>query len=271
MKFIEIKNIKLYEIDATDRLRAVDAAWVEGLSASLSANGLQQPLQVIAALSGDFPYKLVAGAHRLKAAEKLGWEEVRCQIMACDEVEVAAQELEIKINEIDENLIRHELSPYDRAVFLAERKRIYEELHPETKKGKKNQFSAHLLNENVTFSKNTAEKINVGTRTIERAVKIFKDIETHVWLKIAGTDIAASEAELYNLSKLGSVVQLQVLQIIFDESNPIKKVRAAAASLSPHKNRDVDLSDQGYKKLLKAWDGADGMARQLFTEYLEQQ
>ncbi len=68
-----------------------------GLSASLSANGLQQPLQVIAALSGDFPYKLVAGAHRFKGSGEVGMGGGSMQIMACDEVEVAAQELEIKI------------------------------------------------------------------------------------------------------------------------------------------------------------------------------
>jgi ParB family chromosome partitioning protein len=63
------------------------------------------------------------------AQRKLKWKEINCTIfdgMAADEAELA---------EIDENLIRAELSPAERALHIGKRKELYEKVHPETKKG----------------------------------------------------------------------------------------------------------------------------------------
>ena len=78
---------------------------------------------------GQMVPHLVAGAHRLSAAKKLGWELIPCVVAPPEDDDRAA------LMEIDENLMRGELSPAERAVHIDERKAIYERLHPQTQHG----------------------------------------------------------------------------------------------------------------------------------------
>jgi ParB family chromosome partitioning protein len=72
---------------------------------------------------------LVAGLHRLEAARKLNWKEIRCSVF--DDMDADRAELV----EIDENLIRANLTPAEEAAHMGRRKQLYERLHPETKHG----------------------------------------------------------------------------------------------------------------------------------------
>jgi hypothetical protein len=62
------------------------------------------------------------------AKHKLGHATIECRVeeFTADEARLA---------EIDENLIRADLTPSERAVHHAERKKLYLKLHPETKRG----------------------------------------------------------------------------------------------------------------------------------------
>ncbi|MFT8560932.1 MAG: ParB N-terminal domain-containing protein [Acetobacter sp.] len=117
--------ILLSDIDADDRLREVDHEAALFISASIAEHGLRQPIEV---RKVGKRYKLIAGGHRLQAAKILEWVDIPAIVLK-------ATELEAKLLEIDENLFRRELSPLDRATFLATRKEVYEALHPETKHG----------------------------------------------------------------------------------------------------------------------------------------
>jgi ParB family chromosome partitioning protein len=88
---------------AKHRLRGLRENTANALSQSMADQGQLQPIVVRPRKHGR--YWLVAGLHRLAAARKLKWAEINCTIfdgMAADEAELA---------EIDENLIRAELSP----------------------------------------------------------------------------------------------------------------------------------------------------------------
>ena len=88
--------------------------------------GLISPIRVRKV--GDDEYEVVAGSHRLQAAELLGWQEIVAIVSDDDD-------LHAELAMIDENLVRAELSPSDRAQQTARRKAIYLELHPETGHG----------------------------------------------------------------------------------------------------------------------------------------
>src|SRR5262249_11865575 len=148
-----------------DRMRALRPDHVKQLADSMRLLGLQQPIRV---LDGHGPYRLIAGWHRLEAAKLLEWDSITAIVVegiSADEAQLA---------EIDENLCRAELSPAERALHLAERKRIYERLHPEAKHGgdrKSAEAKSKSQNENLkAFASDTAVKTGKGRSTVARDV-----------------------------------------------------------------------------------------------------
>lgn len=143
--------------------RKIDEATVSGLMASIREIGIINPLRVRASgeqangIAGQ-AYEVTAGAHRLRAARKLGMETVPCVIVDDDD-------LHAELAMIDENLCRAELSPADRATQTARRKAIYLELHPETGHGKATADKDDKLS---SFAAATAEAIGKTERTVQR-------------------------------------------------------------------------------------------------------
>ena len=101
-----VENIKVPE----HRARGLDEATVARLAESLSRIGLQTPITVWQ--DDEWP-TLVAGLHRLKAAERLGWKKVEVIYLEGDEQDA-------RLWEISENLHRCDLSAVERAEHIAE-------------------------------------------------------------------------------------------------------------------------------------------------------
>ena len=106
---------------------------VDALAASIKEIGLLEPIIVIRRKKLDPPIILVAGRHRLAACLKLRMEAVNCIV---ENEESEAVERWRALAEIDENLIRLNLTPAKRAKLVKRRKAAYEAVHPETKHGK---------------------------------------------------------------------------------------------------------------------------------------
>ncbi len=104
-------------VDVPERLRQLVQDKVAQLAESMAALGLQQPITVWS--EGEDHLELVAGAHRLAAAIKLDWDYIDC-IFADDMTEA-----ERRLWEVDENLIRAELSPTERGEHLTRRAEIW--------------------------------------------------------------------------------------------------------------------------------------------------
>ena len=66
------------------------------------------------------------------------WRKLSCKLLGHETIRaetVDLGDLDRELAEIDENLIRNELTALERGEHLARRKAIYELLHPETKQG----------------------------------------------------------------------------------------------------------------------------------------
>lgn len=190
---MNVEQIKVSDIEASDRLRELDPDYVEFIRLSIAEHGLRQPIEV---RKVGRKYHLIAGGHRLAAVTALEWDTIPGVVLK-------ATELEARLLEIDENLFRRELSPLDRATFLAKRKEVYEELHPEAKHGgdrKSDQVDklGHLI---ASFSEVTAEKLGLSERTVRRAVHVFRAIAPDVRQKISALWIADSGSQLDTLAK----------------------------------------------------------------------
>jgi ParB family chromosome partitioning protein len=200
-------------IDATGRLRPVDEAHAQLIAASMNESGLIQPVVLRADASGN-GLKLVVGGHRLRSAEILEWDEIPAIL-------IEATDDEARQIEIDENLARRELTALERAEFLAERKRIYEALHPETahgkaKKPKKDDAKGKVANFATfrRFSKEAAKAADVSESTVQQAIALFGKLAPEAVTLIRGSDLAKKQSHLKALAALDPADQVKVAREI---------------------------------------------------------
>lgn len=186
--------VPIEAIDVSDRLRPVDPAYVQALAASMSERGLINPVRLRPARDGSNRLQLVAGSHRIEAARLLGWTEIEATLRDLSDAEA-------RIEEIDENVFRCELSPLDLAVSLAERKRLYEQAHPEaahgkakkpkTEKGKVANFATFQ-----SFAKDAARKTGLGERSIRDYVALVASLGPDTIAALRSTPLAENAAQL---------------------------------------------------------------------------
>jgi hypothetical protein len=93
-----LAEVPLDRVEIPDGRRAVDPAAVARLKNSIAVVGLQHPITV-AKRGGS--YRLLAGAHRLRAFRELGMERISANIVELDD-------LHAELVELDENLARNE-------------------------------------------------------------------------------------------------------------------------------------------------------------------
>jgi ParB family chromosome partitioning protein len=112
-------------------------------------------------------WRLIAGAHRLAAVPKLGHNKIDATVLHGLDIDA------MRLAEIDENLVRADLTPGERALHLAERKRLYEKLHPETKHGgdRKSAGSTRQNGDLIRFTQDAADKTGRSERTVQRELE----------------------------------------------------------------------------------------------------
>ncbi|WP_336812309.1 ParB/RepB/Spo0J family partition protein [Bosea sp. MMO-172] len=218
--------VDLSTIDTTDRLRPVTAANAQLTAASLNESGQIQPIVVRVHPEGN-GLKLVAGGRRCAGAGLLGWEQIAAVLIECTDDEA-------RLIEVDENLAREELTPLDRALFLAERKRVYEVLNPEAahgkaKKPKTEKGKVANLATFARFSKDAAKSTGLGERTIQRSVELAGKLSPDAVALIRGTKVADNQAQLQALAELEPEQQKVVAGLIAaNAAGNIAKARIVA-------------------------------------------
>jgi ParB-like chromosome segregation protein Spo0J len=169
-------------------------------------------------------YQLIAGHHRYVAARKLEWEKIPAIVLK------GLDAVDAELCEIDENLIRADLTQAEQAAHHARRKELYEQKHPETKptnragpgRGKTRRQNG---NESADrYTKNTAEETGDSERTIQRAVKRGNDIPNVA--ELAGTSLDQG-AELDALAKLKDIAPDRQAELI-EQAKEGEKVSAKA-------------------------------------------
>lgn len=192
---MEILQIDPAQIRVGPRLRAVDADYVQQLAESIRLRGLDAPIRVTVADAAGV-HCLIAGAHRLEAVRSLGFETIPA-------IPFEGTEDEADLLEVEENLIRRELSELDRAGFLAEHKRLWTKLYPETQHGgdrRKKQVAKfgnlieHPLSQRYTAA--AAAKLGWSERVVSRAIARYNALPISVRERIAGTWLADNGSAL---------------------------------------------------------------------------
>ncbi|MQP67500.1 hypothetical protein GE253_19420 [Niveispirillum sp. SYP-B3756] len=261
MKELGLQTIPLDQIDDQDRLRPVDAGQVRFLAENIQQTGqLLQPITL--RYLRDGAYKLMAGGHRLAAVRQLGWTEIAAFVFE-------ANGDEARLAEIDENLVRHELNPLDRAVFLAERKALYEKMHPETRHGAQGGRGAKRNEDDtLSFSKETAARVGLDERTIQRAVMIASRLAPDVRSRIAGSAIAHTQTELLALARLPPAEQRAIVDEMLADSPRARTVAAARRLVTGGQPEELDPESNKFAKLVALWGRCGPVARRDFLTHL---
>jgi len=214
---------KLVEIFVGERLRGLDDNAVTELAQSIDKRGLINPIIV-----DDMGY-LVAGYHRLEAVRKLGWKEVSVIV-------AKVGDLEAQLIEIDENLIRKELTILEKCGLHALRKEYYESLNPEARHGgdRKSPKARSKRHDGVSksYAQDAAEKTRQSERTVQRMAKLGKDLGPEVQELLKGSPVADRGTELKKLAKLPPETRRAVAQKIAD--GKATSVRVALQLLGIH-------------------------------------
>ncbi len=258
---LQIVMLPLAQIEVGERLRAVDEDYAACIAASMDEIGPTTPIQVRTA-GADGRHVLIAGGHRYRAAEIAGIEALPATIHDVDD-------LQAQLREIDENLIRRELSALDRAIFLAARKAVWEELYPETRHGgdRKSDQVANLATWSNRFTAEAADKLGMGERSIRRAVARYNDIAPDIRRDIANTELANKGSELDALGRLAPALQRDVVDHMLAQE-VLPKVADAVSYVRGDRAPAVRPEELEYQRLITAWNKASQKARRRFQDYL---
>ena len=262
-------GVPIADIVVEGRLRAVDSDAAAHLAESMDRQGQLVPISVRTLDEGG--YKLAAGAHRIAAAKLLGWVEIEAFMI--DDV----PEDELVLHEIDENLYRTELDPFDRARFLAMRKQIYQRLYPETRAGGdrksleyqekfKSQNSAFDSEPPPSFAEATASSTPFSPATIKRATRIGENIIPELQDALAETPIRKREGDLYRIADMQPEGQQELLARLQSAEAPPKSLAALQKdpTSTPPRPGNVD-------RLKKLWTKSSEDERTEFREWLDLQ
>jgi len=137
------------------------------------------------------------------------WHEKISSEHLIDEVLAARWHLllDARLMEIDENLVRADLSPAERAAHHEERKRAWEREHPETRNvnvrggpGPGNKTAEEFSTVSAKpYAEDAAEKLGVTSRTVRSEIARAKAIPNVI--RVAGTSLDKPE-ELNALARL---------------------------------------------------------------------
>lgn len=186
--------VSLNKIKVSRNRRPINVEYLEGLIESIKVNGLLNPITITQ------DYELLAGLHRLTACEMLGWEEIECTIKKYDNQSLA------RLAEIDENLIRNELSLHERDELWYEREQILERLGMRAKVGE-NQYTRVGGDTETPPTKTTvdiAKETGYSERTYQRGKQIIANLAPEVRKSIRTSTIANSIKYRQKVARAGT-------------------------------------------------------------------
>ena len=262
---MDVHHIPIDRVTIGERLRAVDADYVSLIASSMGDIGQMTPIEVRAISPAH--WELVSGAHRIAAAKLLRWTDIHASVL---DVGV----LDAELRQIDENLVRRELSPYDRATFLARRQDVYLALHPDATQGKVGMKARWHTTDKlsvVSCATDVAGKLGVSPRDIRRSIARFTQIAPDVREKIVGTWVADNGAALDALARAEPSDQRRAIVVMLRPEDPVRSVKAALLLVNGAADAPVDVDAEQLAKLLRAWKDAGKQAKALFFTHLKDQ
>ncbi len=207
-KLLFTGELPIRDIDVSDRLRPLSETAVVSLMASIEEVGQQSEIHVRKIRHQGGRMKLILGRHRIEALSRLGCTSIASKLWDCTDDWA-------RMAEIDDNLAHADLNALDLAVFLAERKTVYERMYPEAKWGAKGRLSANgsqtdtmsvwgsEASDIASFATSVAEQRNLSERQIRRLVAAGQALDRETIQQLRNAPNRVTLADLQTLAKCG--------------------------------------------------------------------
>ena len=203
------------------------------------------------------------GGHRLAAVRLLGRKTIQAKVRD-EKAEVAA------MAEVDENLLRRDLTPLERAQAFAARLEAWAVLNPDRivvpdgvtrgKQGRPARNSDKLSEflggrpPLMGFARETAEQAGLSTRSVERALTVYRGIPAGQQARLHGTWIAKNDAVLRQIAALGEPEeQAKVIdQLLAGKTKNVAEAQALAAGRTPAAKTPSNAVQTDFQRAWKA-------------------
>ncbi len=216
----QFQRLNLDLIVVPDRIRPVDDEHAKAIAQSMVQEGLMNPITVRHtpnAKGGN--YTLIAGAHRLCAAEILDYDQIDAIVVQADKESAA-------LLEVAENLFRNELSVIDRTLFVQTYRELWEKKYGEIQRGGDhgNQYTKDKvakgkvdplpndgdLNgkvQSLYFATHVADRIGLSKVSVKLLNRIAQNLQTELRTVLRGTALADNQAQLLKFAFQLTVVR----------------------------------------------------------------
>lgn len=261
------RTIAISAIDTSNRLRPIDEANAQAISASIEERGLIQPIVVQPVGDG---YRLTAGGHRLAAMTALGWKELKVG----EHVVIREEETDddARQTEIFENIFRGELTALDRMIALVEAKRIYDAKRVAPSRGRprkdiefkeeKNRPETGLIF-SERFTEAAAKRMGLSVALIKEAVSIAAALTPATIKALRGTPLADNQNELRLLAKRKAAAdQASIVKAI--KAGEAKNVAQALIATGLEEAPPDDPQARIWAQLVTLWAQADKKTKLAF-------
>ncbi|WP_273724637.1 ParB/RepB/Spo0J family partition protein [Bartonella sp. AU18XJBT] len=278
----QFQKFALDVIVVPERIRPVDDEHAKALAQSMAREGLMNPITVRHTPNAkEGNYTLIAGAHRLRAAELLGYSKINAVVVQADKDNAA-------LLEVAENLFRNELSVIDRALFVQTYRELWEKKYGEIQRGGDhgNQYTkdkvakvqvAPLPNDGdlngkgtvLSFAEHVADRIGFSQDVVKRLNCIAQHLQPELRSVLRGTALADNQAQLLNLAEMEPVSQRRVAIALQQVEGDLRR----AVDLVNGVNTPPQINEQEriFAQLLGVWQRADAQTRARFYDYLNKQ
>lgn len=232
------QKILLADIDMSGRKRPIDPAHRDLIAASIefkgggvAGEGLDTPFIIEPA---GAKWRGVTGGHRHAALVAAGWTEV--EVGKHVKIVEGLHDFGRQITEIDENLCRHELNALDRALFIAERKKLCSEqrrTHGGDRKSAKFNEEINLqslqLDFSPRFTAEVSQQVGLSERAIALALHIGKKLAPEAVASLRGAKIERNQQQLLALCDEAPEDQVKIAAAIRDgKAKTVVDARVAA-------------------------------------------
>ncbi len=204
-------ELGIAEIKVKARKRKLDESKVRTIADSFAAIGQLQPITVV---RDDGMYRLVAGLHRLEAAKRIGWQTIEATIFDGDEVE-------IELAEIDENLMRNDLTVLEQGEHLARRQELIGYKQGDNRFTTDRESTVDALK----TTKEIAREAGISETSMKYRMQAARSIVPEVKDAIRDTEIANSTTQLLELARLAPEKQVEVAKRIAEGATSIAEAK----------------------------------------------